>query len=148
MQRQSKVKRDIESKGIDQNILANVLGEILSSEDGKLFTYKYLIDKYGLKSRRVLRKYIEVARIDFKAPIANPGGGYKKANSWNDYKETFSLLVKHSITVIKTQNAVRKEFARRMNLSLFDQSVFNTEFEDIIKAVDQYQDDINAKSSI
>lgn len=136
----------VEKKGINQEILTEIIEDILSSKDDHLFTYSYLCTIHKLKSRRVLRKYIEAARKVFKAPIAgvegtkDEEGGYKKANDWDGYKQTFYVLVKHAVTTIQTQAAVRKDFARRMNLSLFDQSIFNTEFEDIIRIVDQYQE--------
>jgi hypothetical protein len=137
---QSKVKKDLEARGIDQNILKGIIDDVLSTKKDETLGFDYLCDKHGLGNRRTLRKYVEVARKLFKAPIASVVGGYKKANDWNDYKSTFYVLVKHAITTIQTQNAVRKEFAERMNLSLFDQSIFNTEFEDIIRAVDQYKE--------
>jgi hypothetical protein len=135
-----KGKNIIESKGINQEILKEMIEEILLSKDGRVFSYDYLCNVYHLKYARVVRKYISAARTIFKAPIANVRGGYKRADNWNDYLPTFSTQIKHSISIIKTQNAVRKEFAIRNNLSLFDQSVFNTEFEDIIKIVDSYQE--------
>jgi hypothetical protein len=137
----------IESKGINQETLKEIIEEILLSKDGKVFSYDYLCDVYKIPDARTVRKYISVARTIFKAPIANyrpknslMKGGYVKADTWNDYEHTFFTQMKHAISIIKTQNAVRKDFAKKMNLSLFDQSIFNTEFEDIIKIVDSYQE--------
>jgi hypothetical protein len=140
-------KNIIESKGINQEILKEVIEDILLSKDGKVFSYEYLCNVYHLKDERVVRKYISAARTIFKAPIANVKGGYAKADNWDAYKETFYTQLKHAISIIKTQNAVRKDFAKKMNLSLFDQSIFNTEFEDIIRIVDQYQEKANAKTN-
>ena len=92
-----------------------------------------------------MRDYISVARTTFKVPIANVKGGYKRADTWDSYKATFYKQMKFAISIIKTHNAVRKDYAKKMNLSLFDQSIFNTEFEDIIKIVDSYQEKNNAR---
>jgi predicted AAA+ superfamily ATPase len=142
----TKEKNIVESKGINQEILKEIIEDILLSKDGKVFSYEYLCNVYQIKDARTVRKYISAARTIFKAPIANTDGGYKKADTWDDYKDTFYTQIKHSISIIKTQNAVRKEFAIRNNLSLFDQSVFNTEFEDIIRIVDNYQEKKNGKT--
>jgi hypothetical protein len=138
-------KNILKSKGLDQQILKEIIEEILLSKNGKVFDYDYLCNVYKLKDERVVRKYISAARTIFKAPIANVKGGYKKADDWSDYKQTFYTQLKHAISIIKTNSNVRKEFAKRMNLSLFDQSIFNTEFEDIIKIVDQYQERLGTK---
>jgi hypothetical protein len=136
----AKEQNILEQKGINQTILKNMIEEILSAKDRDVFDYDYLCKKYGLKDGRVVRKYISAARTTFKVPIANVKGGYKRADTWEDYKSTFYKQMKFAISIIKTHNAVRKDYARKMNLSLFDQSIFNTEFEDIIKIVDNYQE--------
>ena len=136
----TKEKNIIESKGINQETLKEIIEEILLSKDGKVFSYDYLCNVYKIPDARTVRKYISAARTIFKAPIANVKGGYAKADNWNDYEHTFFTQIKHAISIIKTQNAVRKDFVKKMNLSLFDQSIFNTEFEDIIRIVDSYQE--------
>jgi hypothetical protein len=137
----------VEKKGINQEILTEIIEDILDSKDGTIFPYQQLCDVHQLKDRRILRKYIEAARRLFEVPIAVvPRKGYKKANDWDDYKNTYYEQVSHSITAIITQNKVRKAFAKRMNLSLFDQSMaFDPAFEDIIRAVDRFQEKQNAQ---
>ena len=142
----TKEKNIIESKGINQEILKEIIEEILLSKDGKVFSYDYLCSIYKIPDARTVRKYISAARTIFKAPIANVKGGYKKAENWDDYKGTFYKQMKFAISIIKTHNAVRKDFAKKMNLSLFDQSIFNTEFEDIIRIVDNYQEKASGKT--
>ena len=131
----------LEEKGVNQEILKKIIEEFLSADSKLVFSYDYLCTKHGLKDGRVVRKYISVARTIFKVPIANVKGGYKQADTWDDYKQTFYKQMKFAISIIKTHNAVRKDYAKKLNLSLFDQSMFNTEFEDIIKVVDNYQED-------
>jgi hypothetical protein len=133
-------QEQLDKRGIDQTILKNIVSEILTSTEKTVFGYNYLCKTHSIKNAREVRKYIAAARTIFKAPIANVKGGYKRADNWDDYKRTFYAQIKHAVSIIKTQNAVRKEFAIRNNLSLFDQSIFDTEFEDIIRIVDAWKE--------
>lgn len=126
---------------VNREKLKQLIKFIMQRTDSDPATHEEIVKEFELKDEREVRVYIELARKVFKAHIGNGKGGrgYCNATNWDEYKPTFSKQIRHAIAIIKTQNAIRKDFAASNSISLFDQSLFNSEFESIIQVVDNFQ---------